>query len=49
MSIVVALNISSTRDFNLVDVLAQDLLLQSFLKVTAPCNWLIFFITFYTI
>ena len=30
------LHISSTLDFNLVQALAQDLLLQSFLKVATP-------------
>ena len=31
-----ALHISSTPDFNLAQVLVQDLLLQSLLKVTTP-------------
>ena len=31
-----ALHISSTPDFNLVQVLVQDLLLQRLLKVTIP-------------
>ena len=34
--LILALHISSIPDFNLVQLLVQDFLLQSFLKVTTP-------------